>query len=85
MLTTQLRNLPAGLAALLAFAVVASEVLIVTSSEASREPVFEDDAARCAPHRGRSLFSSRETRCRSSIRAFALARSVVPNPSVKRL
>ena len=53
MLTTKLRNLPAGLAALLAFAVVASEVLIVTSSEASSEPVFEDDAARCAPHPGR--------------------------------
>jgi hypothetical protein len=41
MLTAKLRNLPAGLAALLAFAVVASEVLIVTSSEASSEPVFD--------------------------------------------
>jgi hypothetical protein len=31
------------------------------------------------------FFSSPETRCKSSIRPFALARSVVPNPSVNRL
>jgi hypothetical protein len=42
-------------------------------------------AARCASHRGRSLFSSPEPRCRLSIRAFALTRSVVSKPSVNRL